>query len=201
MGYKAASGEDAYKQHKKNGDFPSGSYWVGPQFKKHFKLLWTDFRPDEEVSLVFPAVCLENSSGFVGRDSGVACALTDQRFILAQKAGMKGVEKAIRIGMLTNVSLSSKMTCDEITVHAATERLVLRVSKRLGKRVYDAIQDSIGAGAAPVAAVPVIVQQVEAHREQPQSATDEVYRLKKLLDDGLISEDEFNALKRKALGL
>ena len=189
MGYKAASGEDAYKQHKKNGDFPSGSYWVGPQFKKHFKLLWTDFRPDEEVSLVFPAVCLENSSGFVGRDSGVACALTDQRFILAQKAGMKGVEKAIRIGMLTNVSLSSKMTCDEITVHAATERLVLRVSKRLGKRVYDAIQDSIGAGAAPVAAVPVIVQQVEAHREQPQSATDEVYRLKKLLDDGLISED------------
>lgn len=189
----ANSGEEAYRYCKSNGLLNCGAHnWAGPQFKKHFAVMWSGLRPGENMRLFFPASFHSGNVDFVAKDGGVACALTNQRLLMGQKAGMKTREKSIQLSMLNNVSISSSMAFGVITITTNSEAMELKISNRIAKQVYDELQDIASRNAS-----------VDTGAIAPNlpNASDEVLRLKLLLDEGAISQDEFDLLKRRALNL
>lgn len=189
-----SSGKEAYKYFSKNKQLPyGGMYFTGTYFKKHLELLLLSIRPDETVEMLFPAVFLSDTSSFVKKDSGVACAFTDKQIIFTQKAMAYSHEKAVRIENLLDVNISNKMMGSIIELVTAAERFSFRVVPDIGKVIYDKIQDILNHSHNE--------QQTQVVIQQQQSAADEVIKLKALLDSGVIDQAEFDALKKKVLGL
>ncbi|WP_251197640.1 SHOCT domain-containing protein [Anaerotardibacter muris] len=189
-----SSGKDAYKYFSKNKQLPyGGSYFTGPYFKKHFELLLDNIRPDEKAEMVFPALLLSDTTTFSKSNSGIACAFTTERILFVQKAMAYTHEKAISLSNLLDVSLSNQVTGSVIELITASERISIRVAKVLGTVIYDKLQD--------VVSKPKDTQQPQVIVTQQQSAADELLKLKALLDSGVIDQAEFDALKKKVLGI
>jgi len=65
-----------------------------------------------------------------------------------------------------------------------------KVHNELAQKIHDFIEKKIAEGHSPVPA-----------QTPPQTSADEIMKMKGLLDSGVISQDEFDAFKKKVLGL
>lgn len=151
--------------------------------KKEIKAL-PDILDDDEVIKYA-------TSGFWNNNT-VLMICTDQRVIFLNKNMVYGTDRNdIPLNTINAVSYSSKMLFATITItNGANTTVIEQVSKETAepmvKAIKDAQQNYING------------QNVSA---QPLDEADQIRKFKSLLDDGIITEEEFEAKKKQILGL
>jgi hypothetical protein len=136
------------------------------------------------------------SSGMYDGKQGLI-VLTDQRVIFTSEGVGSSRLEDFPYSRISSVQTSTGMTFGELTIYvsgnkAQIKQLIKDRAPEIGDYIRGRISDS--AGAPPqVAATPP-----PAPSSDP---TDELRKFAALRDEGIISEDEFQAKKRQVLGL
>lgn len=117
---------------------------------------------------------------------------TDQRIIFLNKNMIYGTDRNdIPLNTVNAVSYSSKMIFATITItNGANTTVIEQVSKETADPMVKAIK---------------VAQQNYINKQnvsvQPLDEADQIRKFKSLLDDGIITEEEFEAKKKQLLGL
>ena len=117
----------------------------------------------------------------------IAFAITNLRVIAAQKKMFSDTVIAIPISHINDLTTKTKLTRDFIIIgNDAGENLTISVYKGLGTSVANALHLAMASSDRRLA--------------EPDVASD-LRKFKALLDDGIITEDEFLKKKQQLLGL
>ena len=131
------------------------------------------------------------TSGFWNNNT-VLMVCTDQRIIFLNKNMIYGTDRNdIPLNTVNAVSYSSKMIFATITItNGANTTVIEQVSKETADPMVKAIKKA---------------QQNYINKQnvsvQPLNEADQIRKFKSLLDDGIITEEEFKAKKKQLLGL
>lgn len=131
------------------------------------------------------------TSGFWNNNT-VLMVCTDQRIIFLNKNMIYGTDRNdIPLNTVNAVSYSSKMIFATITItNGANTTVIEQVSKETADPMVKAIKEA---------------QQNYINKQnvsvQPLNEADQIRKFKSLLDDGIITEEEFKAKKKQLLGL
>ncbi|MFD1430583.1 PH domain-containing protein [Lacticaseibacillus mingshuiensis] len=122
---------------------------------------------------------------------------TDQRVLFIDKGLLYGIKSTeIPLNMVNAISYSKGLMLGSITItNGATVTRIENVNKKTALLMVQSINDAREGASHP--------RQTSNHAGSPESQTlaDEIRELKALADDRIITQDEFNAKKRKLLGL
>ena len=122
-----------------------------------------------------------------GNNAQIAFAITNLRVIAAQKKMFSDTVIAIPISHINDLTTKTKLTGDFIIIgNDAGENLTISVYKGLGTSVANALHLAMASS--------------ERRQAEPDVASD-LRKFKALLDDGIITEDEFLKKKQQLLGL
>jgi hypothetical protein len=153
-------------------------FGAGREIKKLPEHLWED----ETVELL--------SSGNVGDKNGLL-ALTSHRLIFLFAGLVNSSFKDFPISNISSISYKSGMMLGSIEVHASGNNAIIKnVNKADAKEIADAIRTRLSRptpAATPSAPAP--------------SAADELAKWAGLRDQGIITDEDFEAKKRQLLGL
>jgi hypothetical protein len=129
--------------------------------------------------------------------NGVVIA-TDRRVILfATKVGGYDVQD-FAYGLLTSVDHKKGVMYGDLRLNAAGDSAhVKQIPKDDIERLAQSIRGRIATSHAPQAAAPAAAESAAA----PPDPHDELRKLAALRDDGIITEEDFEAKKRQLLGL
>lgn len=131
------------------------------------------------------------TSGFWNSNT-VLMICTDQRVIFLNKNMIYGTDRNdIPLNTINAVSYSSKILFAIITItNGANTTVIEQISKETAEPMVKAIKDA---------------QQNYINRQnvsaQPLDEADQIRKFKSLLDDGIITQEEFEAKKKQILGL
>lgn len=140
---------------------------------------------DEEVIYCIGAFAENESS------SQIAFAITNLRIIAAQKKMFSDTVVTIPINHINDVTMKGKFTGDYITIgNTSGENLTISVYKGLGGDVANILNKIMGA-----------TNSAKDESKQENNVADEIRKFKSLLDDGIITEEEFIKKKKQLLGL
>ncbi len=159
---------------------------------KRFELIRSHLSPGEAILTVF--IGLHNFKSNTNHEGLCAYAITSKRIVIAQKRILGDFIKSISIDNLNDISFSSGLFRDSVDIDTIKEHFVVSVPHGCGEPIHECIHQSLE-----------MVKQSRSSMasEQPtdHSDADEIMKFKKLLDDGIITPEEFEAKKRQLLGL
>lgn len=125
-----------------------------------------------------------------GKDAGVF-AVTDKRAFFCTNVAGKGSTKQIAIKDIQSVDDSTTLIkLAKLRIRGITEMFVIDANMAIVQKINAAIGE---ATKLITPNTPVIVPQV--------SEADEILKYKNLLDQGVLTQDEFDAKKKQLLGL
>lgn len=132
------------------------------------------------------------ASGMMDGNTWLLC-VTDQRLLFLDKGMITGLKQTeIPLGSITSVNQKTGLIMGSITVTTAgKEKKIDSMIKKDVPRVAAIISDLMDQ----------IAKESTVSKSSAGSAPEELARWKELLDDGTITEDEFNAKKKQLLGL
>lgn len=142
------------------------------------------------------------TSGFVDGNT-VLVVCTDQRVLFIDKGMLYGIRSTeIPMDMVNSVNYSMAIMFGKVSiVNGAKETLVENVDKKtapiLAKKIKEARDEFMIKQNQPNQSIQAITQ--TAPKEK--SVGDQLRELKSLLDDGIITQDDFDAKKKQLLGL
>lgn len=182
--------EEMYNYAKENG---YGTGLTKGWSKKHFKVLESNLRKDEEVYMTF--IGFKDMKG-MNHDSTCAYAITNERMILGQKKVIGENFVAVVLDNINDISLNKKLAYGIITFDTIKETFNVGVLKNTSQNIMEEasriIFDMRKGDLSSVGA---------SKGEGATSTVDEIRKYKELLDDGIITEDEFNQKKKELLGI
>ena len=153
---------------------------------KHFGIIEKNLRDDETVLFAF--IGIHNYISVSKHDSNFAYAVTDKRILLGQKKVIGENFQSIALNKINDISFTSGIAYGVITVDAQTERFNVAVIKSQAKNINATLHDLLfglkNESNSPAAAA---------------SNADEIRKYKQLLDDGIITQEEFEKKKSKLL--
>lgn len=152
---------------------------------KHFKLIEENLQKDEEVLMTF--IGLHNYVSATKHQHNFAYALTNKRFIMAQKKLIGQTVKTVLLDMLNDINTDIGMAIGVIKIDTVKETFSVGVNKNHAKNIQEKIQE--------------LLLKTKEPRSSNINNIDEIRKYKKLLDDGIITEEEFNKKKKELLGL
>ena len=135
-----------------------------------------------EESLSSAGVFLENKNS-----AQVAFAITDRRIMIAHKSMFSNDVIVIMPDMINDISLNKKFTGDFITIVTGKDILTISAYKNKGNDLISSIHSAMNS--------------TKNSDSQNISAADEIVKYKKLLDEGIITESEFQLKKKQLLDL
>lgn len=160
---------------------------------KHFQLIEEALDDGENVFVAFMAI----NAGSSNQNSGYcAYAVTSNRIIMAQKRLMGQFSQMILLNHINDITYSAWALKASITIETPREKFKLKVRGGYGKKIYACLMHGLdmarvyhnpGAQASQGAVV--------------QSLSDELMKLKQLVDSGILTRDEFDAKKKQILGI
>lgn len=158
--------------------------------RKEVKALESIIQDDETVVYA--------TSGLLNGNTVLMVATSD-RIIFIDKGLVYGSKYTeIPLQMVNSISYNQGLVFGAISItNGATSSLVKNVAKDSGPKMVAAVNTARKAANNPQ----VIVNQVAPAPEAGVDAAEELRKFKSLLDDGIISQDEFDAKKKEILGL
>lgn len=161
---------------------------------KHFKVIEDCLLSDEYVIMTF--IGLHNYISPTKHDNNFAYAITNKRIIMAQKQAVIGeILQTVYLDNINDITYSSKLF-GVITIDTI-------------KEVFNVCLDADSAKAVCAKAHEVLNSLRNQSNAQSQttivnnsmSDADEILKFKKLLDSGIITQDEFDKKKKQLFGL
>lgn len=160
---------------------------------KHFKIIALNLMDGEDVLMTF--IGLHNYRSTTKHNNHFAYAITNKRFILAQKNAIAGeVFQTVYLDNINDITFSSGVAFGVMTIDTIRERFSVGLDKISAKKIVTEahkILDDIRAKNKTQNGT--IIAQL--------SPADEIKKYKNLLDEGIITEEEFNLKKSQLLGL
>ncbi len=165
---------------------------------KHFSVIQEHLLPNECVLMTF--IGLHNYESSSKHDNHFAYALTNKRFIMAQKKTISGeICQTVSLENVNDITFKSGLLGGTVTIDTIKEVFNVHMDKESAKRAHSKIidilnslkkQEDKGVEAARV-----------TENSQPASAADEILKFKTLLDQGIITQQEFDTKKKQLLNL
>lgn len=136
------------------------------------------------------------SSGMYDGANGLV-VLTDRRVIFTSAGMVKSRFEDFPYSKISSVQHSSGVMFGELTLFASGNRAELKqMLKDRAKEIATYVRERAGDGASAVAAPPAAPPPAEGG-----DVADQIRKLGELKEQGLLSQDEFDAQKRKLLGM
>lgn len=169
------------KTAKEMVEFASNGVKLTKSMIKGFSLIEESLSSDENI-LYSAGVFLENKNS-----AQVAFAITDRRIMIAHKSMFSNDVIVIMPDMINDISLNKKFTGDFITIVTGKDILTISAYKNKGNDLISSIHSAMNS--------------TKNSDSQNISAADEIVKYKKLLDEGIITESEFQLKKKQLLDL
>lgn len=158
---------------------------------KHFSMIEQELRQTETVLSVFMGIC--NYVSPTNHGNNAAYAITTDRIILAQKNLIGEEISSIELTRINDIKLKTGVIGGVVTFDAMTEKFNVYCNKEIARRIYDYAQQCIKYAKSLVDTV--------AAQPKESGSFDDLKKLKELLDEGIITQEEFDAKKKQILGL
>jgi len=129
-------------------------------------------------------------------EGNYACAITNKRLLCAQQKLIGNNLVSVNLNTISDITMNNGAIWSIITIDCYTEKFNLAVARACGQNIYDKFNDILASvknkknTATPISS-----------NSQGKSMADQLRDLKSLMDDGIITEEEFNAKKKELLGL
>ena len=172
------------------GRLPGGGVFSARREVKELpKILWDD----EQV--------LDLVQGFYNNGTGILVA-TQKRLLFVDKGLLGGLKvEDFPLDKISSLQYSTGIVLGEITVFTSGNKaMIKRVEKRQARSFAEGVRARIE-GRSHSATVNTLPVSSQATAPVPASASDELAKLGALKIQGLLSEEEFTAAKKKLLGL
>ncbi|MCL2755450.1 MAG: SHOCT domain-containing protein [Firmicutes bacterium] len=171
---------------------------------KHFEVIANYLTPEDDVVLTFLAEYKINAKNNIGVS---AFALTNKKIIIGQH-GVVTRERSKQV-MLKNINDITKKTyymAGEIVFQTIDDVFSALFVPKCMKKVYKAVishMDCLRTSSARLNESPqyVIPAQVPIDPMCDEKMTKRIMHFKKLADEGFITQEEFEAKKRKIMGI
>ena len=149
---------------------------------KHCELLLSKLQADEEI--LVPFLGLHNYLSPTQHDKNFAYALTNKRFVLAQKRLIGEAYQSILLDNLNDITYNRGLLGGVLTVDTMKEKFNVYVQKKYVENIYDEIHENL--------------QKLESNSSK-SSNLDDILKFKQLLDAGAITQEEFETKKAELL--
>lgn len=157
---------------------------------KHFQLIADTLEDNERVLTSFSG--FHNYKSASTHDNIYAYAVTNKRFILAQKKLIGSVCQAISLQNVNDITINKKLLTNIVTIDTIKETFNVQASdSKTIQNIYDEVHKALevakrSSGQSPQLSV-------------SGDLTAQLVELKKLLDAGIITQRDFEAKKRQIL--
>ena len=170
-------------QYYKTNDFGENIYGWG---EKHFKIIEKSLANDEQAEICFMGLFHNAQNEALGY---FAFAITNKRLICAQKKALGGdVIKFINYDNINDITVQNNLIgSSTLTFDTYKEIFKVWFGGKQAEKVYDSVEKFLSNQRNNKKSAPSI------------SAADEIRKFKQLLDDGIITEEEFESKKRELL--
>ena len=153
---------------------------------KHFGIIEKNLSPDEDVLFAF--IGIHNYISISKHDSNFAYVVTNKRIMLGQKKVIGENFQSIALNKINDISFTSGIAYGVITVDAQTEKFNVAVIKSQAANINAILHQLL------------LDLKTESNSPAPAaSAADELRKFKQLLDDGIITQEEFEKKKSELL--
>lgn len=162
---------------------------------KHFKVIEDNLREDEEVLMTF--IGLKDYESMTKHDNNYAYAITNKRIMFGQKKLLGENFKSVVFDRINDISSSTGAMMGIVTIDTLGETFNVGVDKKtadnISKEAHRIIFDMRGGKLEDKKDV--------AEKKLELDPTTEIRKYKELLDDGIITEEEFDKKKKELLGI
>ena len=149
---------------------------------KHCDLLLSKLQPDEEI--LVPFLGLHNYQNPTKHDKTFAFALTNKRFVLAQKKIIGEAYQSIVLDNLNDITYNKGLLGGVLVVDTIKEKFNVYAQKQFIGNIYDLLHTNL--------------EKLKS-TTNTSSNLDEILKLKQLLDMGAITQEEFENKKAQLL--
>lgn len=158
----------------------------------HFNLISDQLSNDEYA--IFCFVGLHNYISSTKHDNNYAYALTNKRLIVAQQKMIGNNVQSIVLDNLNNISKKRGILLGTLTIDTLGKTLNVAVDKDTVDRISDSMNEII------YNLKRMNISTTNSNTQAVSSAS-EIRKYKELLDDGIITEEEFNKKKQELLDI
>lgn len=161
---------------------------------KHFSLVANNLSENEYV--VFCFIGLHNYISTTKHDGNYGYALTNKRLLIAQQKVVGNSVKSIILDKLNDITKQRGILLGVLTIDTLSEIVNVAIDKDSVDRISDSLNEIIYD--FKHSNDNIILQSVQ---QNSTSSADEIRKFKELLDEGIISEEDFSAKKKELLNL
>lgn len=161
---------------------------------KHFRIILDNLMDGEHI--IFPFIGMHNYRSVTQHDGYFAYAVTNKRILMAQQKLIGQIFQSVSWQNVNDVTLDTGMVFGTLTIDTYKERFNVCIDKDSTRTISTRIHEVFEEVKHPDTQQPR--QAVPGHETQSLAYLKE---LKALLDDGIITEQEFAAKKKQILGL
>ena len=152
---------------------------------QHFQVVEKNLLANEQVRHCFIGIL--NFLSMTKHDQNAAVVVTDKRVIYGQRLLFnRENSKSIGLANISDVTRSSTPLFTIITIDSIKDKFNIALSRDFGDKAYQVLVGSLDTKTEPTNAPDV---------------SDQLRKLKGLLDDGILTQDEFDRKKALLLGL
>lgn len=158
---------------------------------KHFSIIEHALAPDENVLICF--IGLHNYVSMTKHDKNFAYAITNKRILMAQKKLIGEVLQTVSISQLNDITFKSGLALGILTIDTVKECFNVSLNKDSAKNISDRIHTILlNLKQNKIQTSPMPASHVD---------TEQLLKLKELLDAGILTQEEFDRKKKQILGL
>ncbi len=155
---------------------------------KHFKIIEDNLNYDEEVYMTF--IGLKDFTGVTKHDNNYAYALTNKRIMYGQKKLWGEDFKSIVYDKITDISSAKGLVFGLVTIDSLGEKFNVGVDKITADNISKAAHKIIFS---------LENREKRRYLDLRIDPVEEIRKYKVLMDEGIITEEEFTSKKKKLL--
>lgn len=159
-----------------------GGAWLNRN-RSHFQVIVDDLKPGEYALIAFTGLMNGFNWGF---------AVTQERIIIGQRRLFGRFLKSVYLNRINDITMRVGPIHGFIEIDTLKERFEFCVKPDMAANIRDLLQVSIEKGMG---------QSKCAEKSNTSSLEDQILSMKKLLDLGAITQEEFDAKKKQLLGI
>lgn len=174
--------EEMYQFCQDNGFFSGSDQQWGVRL---FSVLEKKLGANEDIQLCF--IGLHNRTSATKNDGFYAYALTNQRFMMGQKKLIGDDFKVIPLANLQDLHLTKEISLDVLEISSLEGVIKIVLTEEEAPNVFTRLKEKI---------------QLTTKEKKPEdqlSKAEQLLKMKELLDQGILTETEFDKIKKDIL--